>query len=56
LRVALSAPPFIAVSPKEHGGTELFVGQLAKGLRKLDADIVLYANGESTTQAELRWL
>ena len=56
MRIALIAAPFIAVPPAEYGGTELFVGQLAEGLSKAGVDAVVYANGESTVQAERRWL
>ena len=56
MRIALIAAPFIAVPPAEYGGTELFVGQLAEGLSKAGVDTVVYANGESTVQAERRWL
>lgn len=56
MRIALIAAPFIAVPPAEYGGTELFVGQLAEGLVKANVDTVVYANGESTVQAERRWL
>src|SRR3954468_7404798 len=56
LRIALIAAPFIAVPPAEYGGTELFVGQLAEGLGKAGVEAVVYANGESTVQAERRWL
>jgi glycosyltransferase involved in cell wall biosynthesis len=56
VRIALIAAPFIAVPPAEYGGTELFVGQLAEGLSKAGVDAVVYANGESTVQAERRWL
>ena len=33
MRVALVAPPFLPVPPKKYGGTELFIAQLAEGLR-----------------------
>ena len=56
MRVALVAPPFIPVPPKNYGGTELFVGYLAVGLRKLGIDVVVYTNGESTVDVEKRWL
>jgi glycosyltransferase involved in cell wall biosynthesis len=56
LRIALIASPFISVPPKKYGGTELFVSHLAEGLTRLGIDVVVYANGESTVQAELRWL
>ncbi len=56
MRIALIASPFISVPPKKYGGTELFISQLAEGLTRLGIDVVVYANGESTVQAELRWL
>ena len=56
MRVALVAPPFIPVPPRLYGGTELFVAQLADGLKKLGIDVVVYGNGESTVQVEKRWL
>jgi glycosyltransferase involved in cell wall biosynthesis len=56
LKIALIAPPFIAVPPSEYGGTELFVADLAEGLRKADVEVLVYANGQSTVSAELRWI
>ena len=54
MRVALIAPPFISVPPKIYGGTELFLAELAKGLKKFGVEPVVYANGESTIDAEVR--
>lgn len=56
MRIALIAAPLIAVPPAEYGGTELFVAQLAEGLGRAGVDAVVYTNGESTVQAERRWL
>jgi glycosyltransferase involved in cell wall biosynthesis len=56
MRVALIAPPFISVPPRVYGGTELFIAQLAAGLKALGIDVVVYCNGESTVAAEKRWL
>jgi glycosyltransferase involved in cell wall biosynthesis len=56
MRAALIAPPFIPVPPRKYGGTELFVAQLAEGLRRQGIDLVVYANGESTVDTEIRWL
>jgi glycosyltransferase involved in cell wall biosynthesis len=56
LRIALIAPPFIAVPPADYGGTELFVAHLAEGLQKIGADVVVYSNGESTVNVERRWI
>lgn len=56
MRIALIASPFISVPPKKYGGTELFLAQLAEGLIQLGVSVVVYSNGESTVQAERRWL
>jgi glycosyltransferase involved in cell wall biosynthesis len=56
MRIALVASPFISVPPARYGGTELFVAQLAERLKKLGFDVVVYANGESRVNTEVRWL
>jgi glycosyltransferase involved in cell wall biosynthesis len=56
IRIALIAPPFIAVPPARYGGTELFIAHLAEGLRDRGHDAVVYANGESEIGVEVRWL
>jgi len=56
MKVALIAPPFIAVPPKKYGGTELFIAELARGLQRQGVDVVVYTNGESTVDAPMRWL
>jgi glycosyltransferase involved in cell wall biosynthesis len=56
MRIALVAPPFIPIPPTVYGGTELFIAQLAQGLKKLGIDVVVYCNGESTVDVEKRWL
>ena len=56
MRIAIIAPPFISVPPKVYGGTELFVAELATGLKELGMDVVVYANGESTLDVEVRAL
>ncbi len=56
MRVALVSSPFLAVPPRKYGGTELFIAQLAKGLKSAGTDVVVYANGESTVGVETRWL
>lgn len=55
MKVALVAPPFIAVPPKDYGGTELFIWQLAEGLQKKNIEVIVYTNGESTVNVERRW-
>lgn len=56
MKIALVAPPFITVPPKDYGGTELFIAQLAEGLQKQGIEVVVYTNGESTVNAERRWI
>lgn len=56
MRIALIAPPFIAVPPKKYGGTELFLGELASGLAHRGIDVTLYTNGESTLPVPRKWL
>ena len=56
MKIALIAPPFIAVPPADYGGTELFVAHLAEGLCQLGMEVVVYANGESTVHTEGRWI
>jgi hypothetical protein len=34
----------------------LFIAQLAAGMRSLGVEVVVYTNGESTVDAETRWL
>lgn len=47
LRIALIAPPFVAVPPVHYGGTELFVAHLAGELHARGHEVTVYANGES---------
>jgi glycosyltransferase involved in cell wall biosynthesis len=56
MRVALISPPFLPVPPPKYGGTELFIAQLAEGLKAAGIDVVVYTNGESTVDVETRWL
>jgi len=56
LKIALIAPPFIAVPPADYGGTELFLAHLAEGLQQLGLEVIVYTNRESTVRAERRWI
>lgn len=55
MRIALIASPFIAVPPRRYGGTELFIANLAEGLKRAGIPSVVYSNGESTVDVENRW-
>lgn len=56
MRIALIAPPFISIPPKQYGGTELFISELALGLHAAGVEVVVYTNGESTVPVERKWL
>lgn len=56
MKIALVVPPFIAVPPKNYGGTELFVASLATCLQQKGITVVLYTNGDSTVPVERRWM
>jgi glycosyltransferase involved in cell wall biosynthesis len=55
LRIGLIAPPFIEVPPRRYGGTELFIGNLARALHARGHDVTVYANGESRLPCRTRW-
>jgi glycosyltransferase involved in cell wall biosynthesis len=48
------APIALPVPPQGYGGTELVVAMLADGLVERGHQVVLFASGDSHTQAELR--
>ncbi|HTF71766.1 MAG TPA: glycosyltransferase family 4 protein [Edaphobacter sp.] len=54
MRIALIASPFISVPPVRYGGTELFIAHLAEGLQAKGIEAVVYCNGESTVDTEVR--
>ena len=45
LRVAMIAPPWLALPIKGYGGIELVIQSLVYELKKLDVEVVLFANG-----------
>ncbi|HUX67445.1 MAG TPA: glycosyltransferase family 4 protein [Terriglobales bacterium] len=55
MRIALVVPPFIPVPPERYGGTELFVAELAEGLRAKGHWPVVYTVGASKVGCEIRW-
>ncbi|HET7872205.1 MAG TPA: glycosyltransferase family 4 protein [Terriglobales bacterium] len=56
MKIALIAPPFISVPPKNYGGTELFLAELCAGLAEREIDVTLYTNGESRTPVPMKWI
>ena len=55
MRIALVAPPFIPVPPRQYGGTELFIAELATYLHHRGHHVIVYSNGESQLPCEVRW-
>lgn len=53
MKIAQLAPLSEAVPPKGYGGTELVVSQLTEELVRRNHDVVLFATGDSQTDAEL---
>ncbi|HEX6940162.1 MAG TPA: glycosyltransferase family 4 protein [Longimicrobiales bacterium] len=53
MRVALVSTPFVAVPPRDYGGTELVMYELAEGLVARGHDVTLFATGDSRTSARL---
>jgi glycosyltransferase involved in cell wall biosynthesis len=47
VRIALVAPPFVAVPPRGYGGTELVIHELSRGLSRAGHDVTLFATGDS---------
>ena len=56
MKIAMVAPPLIEVPPRGYGGTELFVAHLAEELGRRGHEVLVYANGESRVNCEVRWL
>jgi glycosyltransferase involved in cell wall biosynthesis len=55
MRIALIAPPWLAVPPPSYGGTEAVIDQLARGLATAGHDVVLYTTGDSTCPVPKAW-
>lgn len=56
MRVAVIAPPWLAVPPTAYGGTELVLDVLCRGLRELGHDVLLCTTGDSTCPVERHWV
>lgn len=50
LRVAIIAPPWLALPIKGYGGIELVLDGLIEGLRKQDIEVVVFGNGAHVTK------
>ena len=56
MRIGMIAPPWVSVPPTGYGGTEEVVDTLARGLRELGHDVVLFTVGDSTCPVDRRWV
>lgn len=56
MKIALISTPFLAVPPRDYGGTELVVYELAEGLVARGHDVTLFATGDSRSSARLEAL
>ncbi len=55
MKIGIVVPPYITVPPQRYGGTELFVAQLAEGLKERGHEPVVYTVGNSQVGCEIRW-
>ena len=55
MRIGLIAPPWLPVPPPRYGGTEAVIDNLARGLRDLGHDVVLFTVREETTASIRRF-
>jgi glycosyltransferase involved in cell wall biosynthesis len=55
MRIGLIGPPFIEIPPRGYGGTELFIGNLARELHAKGHDVTVYGNGDSRLPCQVKW-
>ena len=55
MRIAIVSTCAVPVPPPAYGGTELVVAELAKMLKRRGHDVTVYATGNSTPEATLRY-
>ncbi len=53
MRIAQVAPLYVAVPPKDYGGTERCIANLTEALVRKGHDVTLFASGDSRTSARL---
>src|SRR5436309_13214193 len=56
MRIAMLSPPWIAVPPTGYGGIEWIVSLLSEELVARGHDVTVFATGDSTTKADLRYV
>src|SRR5690606_23911865 len=56
VRIAIIAPPWVAVPPPAYGGTEAVLDGLARGLQAAGHDVLLCTTGDSTCPVPKSWV
>ncbi len=56
MRIAIVAPPWVAVPPPAYGGTEAVLDSLARGLSSCGHEVLLYTTGDSTCDVPKAWI
>ncbi len=56
MRIALIAPPWVAVPPPAYGGTETVLDELARGLTRAGHEVLLHTTGDSTCPVARTWV
>lgn len=56
MRIAIIAPPWVAVPPRGYGGIEVVLDDLARGLQSDGHDVLLYTTGDSTCTVPTAWV
>jgi glycosyltransferase involved in cell wall biosynthesis len=56
MRIAIVAPPWVAVPPVGYGGTEVVLDGLARGLQAAGHEILLFTTGDSTCPVPKAWV
>jgi hypothetical protein len=56
MKIAIVAPPWVAVPPVGYGGTEAVLDGLARGLSYAGHDVLLYTTGDSACPVPKAWV
>lgn len=56
MKIALISTPFVSVPPKDYGGTELIVHELAEGLVARGHEVTVFATADSSTAGHVEAL
>jgi len=56
VRIAIVAPPWVAIPPRAYGGTETVLDALARGLHLAGHEVLLFTTGDSTCPVPKAWV